>query len=178
MVVKHLQPSYCSTSVYIKHLFETMSLLSNWLTDIVLHSDWIDHRMVGVIYMPQSLFEVNSHINYGICGRLPLKEIILLLLSSLYLLCCFNIGICCNNLLRHCFWVGRSPRKASPLLNRMGVPQSGVWGSQAQWPSELWCPQLKGKSRHLRRCEVSNSLHLQLSRRWFWWKSRLNRVYL
>lgn len=86
----------------------------------------------------------------------------------------------CTNLLRHCFWVGRSPSKSVPLLNRMDVPQSGAWGIQAQWPSEeLWCHQLKGKSTHLRKCEVSNSsLHLQLSCGWFWWKSRKNRVYL
>lgn len=34
--------------------------------------------MVGVIDMPQPLFEVNGHINYGICSHLSLKEVILL----------------------------------------------------------------------------------------------------
>ena len=77
-MVKFLQPPHCGTSVFIKHLFESMSLHCNWLVEVGLQSEWIDHRMVGVIYMPQPLFEVNGHINYGICSHLRLKEIILL----------------------------------------------------------------------------------------------------
>jgi len=34
--------------------------------------------MVGVIYMSQPLFEVNGHINYGVCSHLWLKKVILL----------------------------------------------------------------------------------------------------
>lgn len=44
VVAKLLQPSHCSTSVYTKHLFDTVSLHSNRLTGIVWHSDQLDHR--------------------------------------------------------------------------------------------------------------------------------------
>lgn len=54
-----------------------MSLYQNWLVGVGLQSDWIDCSMVGVIYMPKPLFEVNGHINYGILSHLWLKEIIL-----------------------------------------------------------------------------------------------------
>lgn len=78
LVVKLLKLPHCGTFISIRHLSESMCLHCNWLKGVGLQNTWIDGRMIGAISIPQPLFKVNDHINYGICSHLRLKEIILL----------------------------------------------------------------------------------------------------
>lgn len=129
MVVKLLQPSYCSTSVHIKLLFDTVSSLSNRLTGTVWHSDQKDHR-IGEWFTCHSLWGKWPHKLWHL-KLSPIKGDNTVVVVILFAVLLYYRHMR-TNLLRHCFWVGRSPSKAAPLLNRVDVPQSGAWGIQAQ----------------------------------------------